>query len=619
MSWRFLPFFAVFLLLVPAVQAEDGDEVKVLFDFGNGEIYWTTILIENDDAFNATVKAAQTLKFSLQVEYYGGTPLIASIHNCSNDYTGLWWHLWLWNESTEKWEMSSKGPSDVVCRNGMVLGWRYAVGWEGTAPTATPNHPYPWQSFRHDLHNSGKGDTDAGNDPLWSYNAGGMEIASSITVGQGMACFTVWNEPYKNGLFALNSTSGDLIWSAPYPSLSTPLIYDKYVFSGGTDGHMRCFILKNGTLLWNTTLSKYPGAVGITSSPVISKDHLIVGTFNQSGGGGNVYSLDIYTGKIIWAAEMPSSVYFSSPGVADNRVFIGLMGRYNASSFQYLPPYGLVCLNESNGNVLWLYTCDGSVASSPTIHNRTVLFTSKDGYLHCLDFEGRELWNATINVSTSSPSVSGAVYVGAGGFDGLGALYCVENAAILWNVSFEGGIQCSPAVGEKWIYVATNTAQGKIYRINKNGSIDWSYCLGDYILSSPTLSDRKLYIGCDNGYVYCFGDVAPTASFNWSLDGMKVHFMDNSSDAGGRIVSWHWDFGDGETSSLQNPTHEYKEEGVYEVSLMVVDDEGSISVYKTSIRVAPEGNRYLILVLVGAAIFLLIGGLGFWRLIRYAQ
>lgn len=51
----------------------------------------------------------------------------------------------------------------------------------------------------------------------------------------------------------------------------------------------------------------------------------------------------------------------------------------------------------------------------------------------------------------------------------------------------------------------------------------------------------------------CFGD--------------SVYFQDSTSITGGSIVSWHWDFGDGDTSSLQNPVHLYSSAGTYSVSL----------------------------------------------------
>ncbi|PNX53566.1 MAG: hypothetical protein BV458_03825 [Thermoplasmata archaeon M9B2D] len=46
--------------------------------------------------------------------------------------------------------------------------------------------------------------------------------------------------------------------------------------------------------------------------------------------------------------------------------------------------------------------------------------------------------------------------------------------------------------------------------------------------------------------------------------------------------TWHWDFGDGEEATEQNPTHAYTEAGVYNVTLTVTDDEGSIATDTTT-------------------------------------
>jgi hypothetical protein len=47
----------------------------------------------------------------------------------------------------------------------------------------------------------------------------------------------------------------------------------------------------------------------------------------------------------------------------------------------------------------------------------------------------------------------------------------------------------------------------------------------------------------------------------------KISFTDLS--IGENIDSWHWEFGDGNTSDLQNPRNEYSEEGVYKVKLTI--------------------------------------------------
>lgn len=73
----------------------------------------------------------------------------------------------------------------------------------------------------------------------------------------------------------------------------------------------------------------------------------------------------------------------------------------------------------------------------------------------------------------------------------------------------------------------------------------------------------------------------PSADFSYSVDGMTVSFTDES-EADFDLVSYQWDFGDGSTSTEQNPVYTYAAEGSYNVSLVVTDsEEQSDSVTKT--------------------------------------
>ena len=65
------------------------------------------------------------------------------------------------------------------------------------------------------------------------------------------------------------------------------------------------------------------------------------------------------------------------------------------------------------------------------------------------------------------------------------------------------------------------------------------------------------YIGCQ----------PPSVSFEYEVTGLSVAFSGASPTA----TSWHWDFGDGDTSILQNPVHTYPVMGNYQVCLRVED------------------------------------------------
>jgi len=54
-----------------------------------------------------------------------------------------------------------------------------------------------------------------------------------------------------------------------------------------------------------------------------------------------------------------------------------------------------------------------------------------------------------------------------------------------------------------------------------------------------------------------------------------IYFIDNSTDSDGTITSYHWDFDDGTTSTLQNPTHSYAHYGNYSTELTITDNDGA--------------------------------------------
>jgi PKD repeat protein len=68
---------------------------------------------------------------------------------------------------------------------------------------------------------------------------------------------------------------------------------------------------------------------------------------------------------------------------------------------------------------------------------------------------------------------------------------------------------------------------------------------------------------------------SPAASFTTIPTGFSVQFNDGSGQG---PTAWAWDFGDGGTSTLQNPTHLYAAPGTYNVCLITSNICGSDTV-----------------------------------------
>lgn len=79
---------------------------------------------------------------------------------------------------------------------------------------------------------------------------------------------------------------------------------------------------------------------------------------------------------------------------------------------------------------------------------------------------------------------------------------------------------------------------------------------------------------------------APIVDINGPYTGdtnMAISFSSNGSyDPDGTISSYAWDFGDGSTSTLTNPSHTYTSAGQYTVSLTVLDNNNATATTTTS-------------------------------------
>lgn len=90
-----------------------------------------------------------------------------------------------------------------------------------------------------------------------------------------------------------------------------------------------------------------------------------------------------------------------------------------------------------------------------------------------------------------------------------------------------------------------------------------------------------------------------TAPLSTSIINPVVTYNDNSSISGGSIVSWAWNFGDAfastadNTSTLQNPTHVFTEDGTYCASLTVTSNFGCIDATLLCIEIEPEFTFFI--------------------------
>ena len=134
----------------------------------------------------------------------------------------------------------------------------------------------------------------------------------------------------------------------------------------------------------------------------------------------------------------------------------------------------------------------------------------------------------------------------------------------------------------------------------------WSWSFGDggsstsqnplHSYSTPGIYTVTLSVTADDGgadseikteYITVTSPVVnPTADFSGTPTAgdatLAVSFSDASTPGSGNVTGWSWSFGDGGSSTSQNPLHSYSTPGIYTVTLSVTaDDGGSDSETKT--------------------------------------
>ena len=116
-----------------------------------------------------------------------------------------------------------------------------------------------------------------------------------------------------------------------------------------------------------------------------------------------------------------------------------------------------------------------------------------------------------------------------------------------------------------------------------------SYAVDGNFTVTLTVTDNDGLTGVDSTTATvnpAGGNTPPVARANGpysGTEGSAIQFSSNgSNDPDGAIVSFAWDFGDGNTSIAENPQHAYVAAGTYTVTLTVTDDAGDFSSDTTS-------------------------------------
>lgn len=268
------------------------------------------------------------------------------------------------------------------------------------------------------------------------------------------------------GIFwALNQTNGNVVWSYKvgfHPKgkgiFSSPALHGGVLYFGAYDGNVYALDAQTGKRKWIFYEADWVG-----SSPALAPDlgllfiGLEFGLFKKRGG---IAAIDMKSGKKAWDYRMPcfthsSPLYirgkeqvvigsndgvaylfdarsgellwkFSTGQLTEEELNAGFSTYDIKESFAYDSKYDRVVFGNKAGKVFSIdrksdiesasFTAEFGFYSTPVIYNDTVLVSSLDKHLYCLDLKTLQekwRWNAGARIFATPAIVEGSVWIGA--------------------------------------------------------------------------------------------------------------------------------------------------------------------------------------------------------------
>ena len=474
--------------------------------------------------------------------------------------------------------------------NGSVYYWSFGDG--NTSSTKSPEFTYNIPGNYSINHSVSNGQVGSNLSVSWtnqSYyiNVSPMVATASGTSTSGIFPLSViftgsstgspniywWN--FGDGNFTGNTTQN------PVHVYSSSGIYTvNFSATNTSSGYTAFNNLTNYITVENSTVS------GFTGTPISGNAPLLV-TFNVTIPNDNATSWNWSFGDGNYAATQNITHTYSTHGIytvienASNAVTSSNSTQLNYITVHNTTPVANFTSNVTSGLFsLPVQFTDNSTGGAVIIWNWSFgdgTFSSIQNPQHLFTTGGNYSVNETVYNTEEVSSITKYITVFNSTTSGFTATPVTGNAPL--PVQFTD--QSSNATAWYWIFGdgGTSTLQSPSYTY---------YSTGTYTVNHS--SSNGVYTSWTNISNYIFTTLsAPNASFNENptsgLFPLTVQFTDTSS---GTVTSWAWTFGDGGTSTLQNPSHIYQYGGTYSITEEASNiygssyAYGSVTVYNTT-------------------------------------
>ncbi|MBN2101494.1 MAG: PQQ-binding-like beta-propeller repeat protein [Candidatus Aenigmarchaeota archaeon] len=306
--------------------------------------------------------------------------------------------------------------------------------------------------------------------------------------------------------YALDTESGKELWrfeTGGCMGNATPSVYGGMILFGSYDSYIYCIEKETGKMLW-----RYKTGGKVVSGTAVTKERIIFGSRD-----GYVYCLN-HEGHELWRFRTGDEI-LSTPAIRDNLTYIG---SYDCNMY---------CINIETGKESWRFTTGGAVANLPPVnlHDNSVIFGSWDFNVYCADrFTGKQIWRAQLSggMLQGGKTENGVLYIGTRNSN---VFYEIDlrDGRIIREIKTEVHMHASNVeILDGNIYVGGGTddyGPGKIYCINKEGEILWTFSTDGPSWVGPVITDEKLFAGSWNCRMYRIDPTTGKQLWNFRTSG----------------------------------------------------------------------------------------------------
>ncbi|WP_414469605.1 PKD domain-containing protein [Methanobacterium sp. ACI-7] len=124
----------------------------------------------------------------------------------------------------------------------------------------------------------------------------------------------------------------------------------------------------------------------------------------------------------------------------------------------------------------------------------------------------------------------------------------------------------------------------------------WASFVGDWSAKFPTVTETTAYDDTAAETWYNSDRTRNVLISRFTISNSPYYvnqtltFTDSSSDVGGHITNYFWDFGDGSTSNQANPIHTFNSKGTYTITHTVIDNNTKTSTSDKTITVTEQST-----------------------------